>query len=108
MSAILKSSISTEDLKVSHSVDICVLLGRILFNFGATAERIQQSVAYLARHLGCKVEMLISYDALLMAVDDGTKVRTRIESSQRAASLNLIGLARVGDWLQQLPHSGSS
>jgi uncharacterized membrane protein YjjP (DUF1212 family) len=104
----LKPSIPGEDVEVSHPVNVCVLLGRTLFNFGATAQRIQESVACLARHLGCKLDMLISYDSLLMAVDDGAQVKTRIDSSQRAASLNLTGLSRVGDWLRQLPHSRSS
>jgi uncharacterized membrane protein YjjP (DUF1212 family) len=52
--------------------------------------------------------MLISYDAILMAVDDGVQVKTRIESAQRAAGLNLTGLARVGNWVRQMPLSRSS
>lgn len=89
-------------------VHLCVLLGRILFNFGATTQRIQDSVAYLARHLGCKVDMLLSYDALLITIDDGETLRTRIDSSERAAGLNLLGLVNVSQWLRNVPNSQSS
>lgn len=94
--------------KAPHVVDLCLLLGRMLFNFGATAKRIQDSVAYLARHLGCKVDMLVSYDALLITVNDGATFRTRIDSARRFAGLNLLGLARVSACLRGLPHSESS
>src|SRR5262245_22044660 len=92
----------------AHSVRLCVLLTRILFNFGATTQRIQDCVSYLARCLGCKVDMLVSYDALLLSVHDGTKVRTQIVSSQGLAHLNVIGLMRVGEWLRGLSGAQSN
>jgi uncharacterized membrane protein YjjP (DUF1212 family) len=94
-----------EPIEVPCAVRLCLLLGRLLFDFGATAQRIQDSVAYLARHLGCKVEMLVSYDALLITVNDGATYRTRIDSSRGLAGLNLLGLAHLSRWLRGLPHS---
>jgi uncharacterized membrane protein YjjP (DUF1212 family) len=94
-----------EEPEASHAVNVCVLLGRMLFNFGATTKRIQDSIGYLARHLGCKVDMLVSYDALLITVNDGETLRTRIDSTRRFAGLNLIGLVRVSEWLRGLPGS---
>ncbi len=94
--------------KAPHVVDLYLLLGRMLFNFGATAKRIQDSIACLARHLGCKVDMLVSYDVLLITVNDGATFRTRIDSGRRFAGLNLLGLARVSACLRGLPHSESS
>jgi uncharacterized membrane protein YjjP (DUF1212 family) len=89
-------------------MDLCLLLGRILFDFGATAQRIQDSVAYLARHLGCKVEMLVSYDALLITVNDGPTYRTRIDASRRLAGFNLLGLARLSGSLRAVPRAQPS
>ena len=59
----------TEPVPATAAVYLCLLLGRILFNFGATTQRIQDSIACLARYLGCKVELLVSYDALLVTVE---------------------------------------
>jgi uncharacterized membrane protein YjjP (DUF1212 family) len=84
------------------------MLGRILFNFGATAQRVHDSVAYLARYLGCKVDALVDYDALLITVDEGKSFRTRVESSRGFAGLNLLGLVHVSQSLRGLPHSQHS
>src|SRR5215831_10917398 len=81
------------------AVNLCLLLGQMLFGFGATAQRIQDSIAHLARHLGCKVDLLVSYDALLITVNDGATFQTRIDSARRVAGLDLLGLARVSAWL---------
>ena len=84
---------------------LCLLLGRTLFNFGATAQRILDSVGFLARRLGCKVDMLVSYDALLITVHDGTLFRTRIDAAHQFAGFDLLGLARVSAWLRGLQGS---
>jgi uncharacterized membrane protein YjjP (DUF1212 family) len=89
----------------AESVRLCLLLGRILFNFGATAQRVQDSIACLARYLGCKVEVLVSYDALLITVHDGATFRTRIDSARGVAGLNLLGLKRVSALLRGLSQS---
>jgi uncharacterized membrane protein YjjP (DUF1212 family) len=94
-------------VKARDAVSLCLLLGQILFGFGATAQRIQDSIVYLARHLGCKVDMLVSYEALLITVNDGATFRTRIDSARRFAGLDLLGLARVSAWLLSLPRSQS-
>ena len=57
---------SREPVEAAAAVHLCLLLGRILFHFGATTQRIQDSIAWLARFLGCKVEVLVSYDALMI------------------------------------------
>jgi uncharacterized membrane protein YjjP (DUF1212 family) len=79
-----------------------------LFGFGATAQRIQDGIGHLARHLNCKADLLVSYDALLITVNEGTTERTRIDSSRGAASLNLVGLVRLVEWLVSLRNSQSS
>jgi uncharacterized membrane protein YjjP (DUF1212 family) len=79
-----------------------------LFEFGATAQRIQDGIGHLARHLNCKADLLVSYDALLITVNEGTTERTRIDSSRGAASLNLVGLVRLVEWLVSLRNSQSS
>ncbi len=101
-------SVQREASAGPYAVNLCLLLGRILFNFGATAQRIQDSIAHLARHLGCNVDMLVSYDALLVSVNDGTTTRTGIDSARRFAGLNLLGLVRISESLRALPHSQSS
>lgn len=88
-----------------YAVDLCLLLGRTLFSFGATAQRIQDSVAVLARYLGCRVDMLVSYDALLITVTEGATFRTRIDSAEKSAGLDLVGLVRVSQWLRDLARS---
>jgi uncharacterized membrane protein YjjP (DUF1212 family) len=94
-----------DPVQVAGAVHVCLLLGRILFRFGATTQRIQDSIVSLARYLGCKVEMLVSYDALLLTLNDGATFRTRIGSSRGVAGLNLLGLTRVSKLLRGLPHS---
>jgi uncharacterized membrane protein YjjP (DUF1212 family) len=97
-----------QSVESADAVRVCLLLGRILFNFGATAQRIQDSVAFLARHLGCEVHMVVGYDALLITVESGATFRTRIDSADRLAALNLIGLTRVSAFLRSLPDSPHS
>jgi uncharacterized membrane protein YjjP (DUF1212 family) len=94
-----------DPVRVAGAIHVCLLLGRMLFHFGATTQRIQDSIACLAHYLGCKVEMLVSYDALLLTVNDGSSYRTRIESSRGVAGLNLLGLTRVSKLLRGLPQS---
>lgn len=104
MSAAPESFQSREDLvRASHAVNLCLMFGRMLFSFGATAERIKDSTAYLARYLGYQVDVLVSYDALIITVSDGATFRTRIDSSRRLAGLNLFGLVRASHWLSNLP-----
>jgi uncharacterized membrane protein YjjP (DUF1212 family) len=97
-----------EAVETADAVHLCLLLGRILFSFGATAQRIQDSVACLARYLGCQVETLVSYDALLITVNDGEGFRTRIDSARGVAGLNLLGVTRVSKLLRDLSHSQPS
>ena len=97
-----------EAVETTDAVHLCLLLGRILFNFGATAQRIQDSVSCLARYLGCKVETLVSYDALLITINDGQGFRTRIDSARGVAGLNLLGVTRVSKLLRDLSHSQPS
>jgi uncharacterized membrane protein YjjP (DUF1212 family) len=97
-----------EAVETTDAPHLCLLLGRILFSFGATAQRIQDSVSCLARYLGCKVETLVSYDALLITVNDGEGFRTRIDSAREVAGLNLLGVTRVSQLLRDLPHSQPS
>jgi uncharacterized membrane protein YjjP (DUF1212 family) len=87
---------------VGAAVRLCLLLGRSLFEFGATAQRIHDSVARLARHLGFEAGMLVSYDALLLTLSDGAGSRTEIDSSRQSAGVDLIGLARVSHLLRCL------
>lgn len=97
-----------EAVETTDAVHLCLLLGRILFSFGATAQRIQDSVSCLARYLGCKVETLVSYDALLITVNNGEGFRTRIDSARGVAGLNLLGVTRVSKLLRDLSHSQPS
>ncbi len=97
-----------EAIETTDAVHLCLLLGRILFSFGATAQRIQDSITCLARYLGCKVETLVSYDALLITVNDSEGFRTRIDSARGVAGLNLLGVTRVSKLLRDLPHSQPS
>lgn len=95
-------------VETTDAVQLSLLLGRILFSFGATAQRIQDSITCLARYLGCKVETLVSYDALLITVNDSEGFRTRIASARGVAGLNLLGVTRVSNLLRELPHSQPS
>ena len=95
-------------VETTDAVQLSLLLGRILFSFGATAQRIQDSITCLARYLGCKVETLVSYDALLITVNDSEGFRTRIDSARGVAGLNLLGVTRVSKLLRELSHSQPS
>ncbi len=79
-----------------------------MFSFGATAQRIQDSITVLPGNPGCKVETLVSYDALLITVNDGEGFRTRIDSARGVAGLNLLGVTRVRKLLRELSHSQPS
>ena len=95
-------------VETTDAVQLSLLLGRILFSFGATAQRIQDSITCLARYLGCKVETFVSYDALLITVNDSEGFRTRLDSAREVAGLNLLGVARVSKLLRELSHSQPS
>ncbi len=98
-----------ESGRATGAVYLCLLLGRILLNFGATTQRNHDSIVCLARYLRCDVEMLVSYDALLLTVSDGPATfRTRIDSSREVSGLNLLGLARISQVLRDLPRSKPS
>ncbi|MFZ0712548.1 MAG: threonine/serine exporter family protein, partial [Terrimicrobiaceae bacterium] len=97
-----------ESVEATRAVHLCLLLGRILFSFGATAERIQDSIACLARYLGFKVDALVSYEALLITVSEGETFRTRVDSRRAFAGLNLLGLLRVSQTLRGLLRSKPS
>lgn len=85
---------------------LCLLLGRTLFQFGATTQRIIDSIARLARFLECQVEVLVSYDALMITVHDGPETfRTRIDSARGVAGLNLLGLICVSELVRGLSSS---
>ena len=84
-----------EPVPAASAVHLCLLLGRILFNFGATTQRVQDSIVCLARYLGCEVEILVSHDALLITVNQGPTFRTRIDAAHGIAGLNLLGLVQV-------------
>ena len=94
-----------DPVRVAGAIHLCLLLGRMLFHFWATTQRIPDSIACLAHYLGCKVEMLVSYDVLLLTVNDGASFRTRIDSSRGVAGLNLFELTRVSKLLLGLPQS---
>src|SRR6185369_10828751 len=95
-------------VETTDAVRLSLLLGRILFSFGATAQRIQDSITCLARYLGCTVETLVSYDALLITVNGTEGFRTRIDSARGVAGLNLFGVMRVSNLLRELPHAQPS
>lgn len=92
----------------ASAVHLCLLLGRILFSFGATTQRVQDSIVCLARYLGCEVEILVSHDALLITVNQGPTFRTRIDAAHGIAGLNLLGLVQVSGFLRGLSHSQPS
>jgi uncharacterized membrane protein YjjP (DUF1212 family) len=94
-----------ERADASSVVGPCLQLGQVLFSFGATAQRVLDSVTRLARSVGCQVDALVSYDALIITVDDGRTFRTRIDSSRRGSGLDLLGLARVSELIHALPSS---
>jgi uncharacterized membrane protein YjjP (DUF1212 family) len=92
-------------VETADAVRLALLLGRIVFSFGATAQRIQDSIACLARYLDCSVETLASYDALLITVNDREGFRTRLDSARGVAGLNLRGVTRVSKLLRELSHA---
>lgn len=103
------NALQGESASATGAVYLCLLLGRILFSFGATTQRIHDSIVCLARYLRCDVEMLVSYDALLLTASDGAATfRTRIDASRGVAGLNLLGLARVSELLRGLARSKPS
>lgn len=84
-------------------VELCLLLGRMLFQFGASTRRILDSVEQLVARLGvARVHMLVSYDALSVTVSDGPSFRTKIDESKDVAGLNIIGMLAISKLLHDL------
>ena len=54
------------------------------------------------------MDVLVSDDALIITVDDGSTVRNGIDSSSRVFGLNLLGLTRVSQYLRTLTYQQSS
>ncbi|MDL5052302.1 threonine/serine exporter family protein [Oscillatoria laete-virens NRMC-F 0139] len=84
-------------------VDVCLLLGRILFVSGASTRRITDSIAQLVSRLDAgEAHVLVTYDALSITVNDGQGFRTKIDGRRDVSGLNISALLAVSKLLRGL------
>ncbi len=83
-------------------VDLVLYLGRTLYRFGASSQRIIDSMQVLNRHLGgIDLRILINPDAIMITTVSGTEYRTKID---RVPSTGMIDHSIVSE-ISSMLHS---
>ena len=89
--------------ELAEHVDLYLMLGRMLFQCGATTQRIIDSIQHLHDHLGTEeIHVLVSYDAILITTTSGENFRTKIDQSRSFASVNITQLMEISRYLRGL------
>lgn len=99
----LLTASTTVQCTAAGLVDVCLLLGRILFVSGASTRRIQDSIAQLVSRLDAgQAHVLVAYDALSVTVNDLDGFRTKIDGRRDVSGLNISALLAVSNLLRGL------
>ena len=90
-------------------MDVCLLLGRIMFHNGATVQRIIDSMNYLQAYFGGnKIHVLVTYDAIAVTDIKGDRFYTKIDQNRDFAGINIAVLTAIRTLLKDLPKTGFS
>ena len=91
------------------TMDVCLLLGRIMFHNGATVQRIIDSMNHLQAYFGGnKIHVLVTYDAIVVTDIKGDRFHTKIDQNLDFAGTNIAVLTAIRTLLKDLPKTGLS
>jgi uncharacterized membrane protein YjjP (DUF1212 family) len=86
-----------------ETVDLLLYLGRTLYRFGASAQRIIDSMQVLNRHLGgADVRILVHPDAIMVTTVTGEEYRTKIDTIPSTGSIDNGFVSEISSMLHSL------
>jgi uncharacterized membrane protein YjjP (DUF1212 family) len=92
------------DPELAERAELTILFGRLLFRYGASTQRIIDSMETLhARLGGDRLEVLVAYDAITITSFAGDASCTRLDASREPAGVNKHGLRELRILLLENP-----
>ena len=86
-----------------ETVDLLLYLGRTLYRFGASAQRIIDSMQVLNRHLGgMDVRILVNPDAIMITTVAGAEYRTKIDTVPSTGTIDNGIVSDISSMLRSL------
>ena len=86
-----------------ETVDLLLYMGRTLYRFGASAQRIIDSMQVLNHHLGgADVRILVNPDAIMITTVTGAEYRTKIDMIPSTGSIDNSVVSRISTLLHSL------
>ena len=93
----------------SEQLNLYLLLGRLLFQNGASSTRIIDSLTKLRKYLGdTDVNVMLAYEALTVTRETNAGLETKVGRRRSAAVLNVRVLMGIGTLLRALKNSNAS
>ena len=84
------------DSALTERAELALDFGRLLFRFGASTQRIIDSMELLYRRMGGgRLEVLVAYDAITVTASEGARLCTEIDASREVAGTNIHGLGQI-------------
>lgn len=84
-------------------IELLLSLGRILFNSGATARRVKESILSLNKYLdGPEIRIMIIYAGLIITTVDGKEYRTVMDKSPEFGGVNIAAVRYISQFLHNL------
>ncbi len=88
-----------------ETVDLLLYLGRTLYRFGASAQRIIDSMQVLNRHLGGRdVRILVNPDAIMVTTVAGAEYRTKIDTVPSTGTIDNGIVSEISSMLRSLTY----
>ena len=86
-----------------ETVDLLLYLGRTLYRFGASSQRIIDSMQVLNRHLGGReVHILVNPDAFMVTTVSGAEYRTKIDTIPSTWTIDNGVVSEISSMLHSL------
>lgn len=78
------------EYSIHERTSVVLMLGRMLFRFGASTQRVIDSMELLHSHLGGgKLEVLVAYDAITVTATEGAQTCTLVDAAREVAGVNI-------------------
>jgi uncharacterized membrane protein YjjP (DUF1212 family) len=93
---------SNPDDRLAERTELTLLLGRLLFRYGASTQRIIDSMELLHKRLGGeKLEVLVTYDAITVTATESGRICTLVDASSEVAGVNIHAQGKIRRLLLQ-------
>lgn len=81
---------TAREYTIHERTSVVLMLGRMLFRFGASTQRVIDSMELFHSHLGGgKLEILVAYDAITVTATEGTETCTLVDAAREVAGVNI-------------------